>query len=242
MLAIDAGNSRTKWGVFDAGGALLSHGAVDNQQIAALLDQGLNLRACRRAVLSNVAGAAIGGQLHELCRQLDLPLTTLTASPLACGVRNNYLRPEQLGSDRWAALIAAWSRDPAPCVVVMAGTALTVDALSSGGEFVGGLIMPGWRMMQAALSQGTAGLNKDEGRFEAFPRTTANAMHTGAWLAMAGAVEKMRDRLAAGERQTIRTVLSGGDAAGLQAALSCPAEIVDNLVLEGLWRIAEEGA
>jgi len=56
--------------------------------------------------------------------------------PERCGVRSRYERPEQLGPDRWAALIAARALRHAPCLVVNAGTATTVDALSADGRTI----------------------------------------------------------------------------------------------------------
>ena len=68
-----------------------------------------------------------------------------------CGVRNGYAKPAQLGSDRWAALIAAWHLVQRKCLVVDSGTATTIDTLSGQGEFVGGLILPGVELMQRSL-------------------------------------------------------------------------------------------
>lgn len=242
IVAIDAGNTRTKWGVLDSSGALLHQGAVENSQVHTLANASQDWLGCRRAVVSNVAGAAVAEILQSLCKNLQLPLITVTAKASACGVTNGYTRPEQLGSDRWAALLAAWNRYREPCVVATAGTALTVDALSAQGEFLGGLIVPGWRMMQSSLASGTAGLGALEGHLQYFPVNTGDAICSGAWLAMAGAVEKMCNSLQEREGRTPRCVLSGGDAARLQAALSSPAEIADNLVLHGLWLIEREYA
>jgi type III pantothenate kinase len=240
IVAIDAGNTRTKWGVLDSSGAILQQGAVGNSQLHGLTGISDSWRGCRRVVVSNVAGASVASRLQALCGEVSLPQLTVQATATACGVVNGYLQPGQLGSDRWAALVAGWNRHREPCVVVSAGTALTVDALSSRGEFLGGLIVPGWHMMQASLASGAAGLAAAAGDLQHFPVRTADAMCSGAWLAMAGAVEKMHHALQVREGRTPRCLLSGGDAAGLQAALSCPAEMTDNLVLRGLWLIEQE--
>lgn len=237
IVAIDAGNTCCKWGVFDASGVLVRQGTIDTAQVTALAHAGQDWLGCRRVVLSNVAGAAVGRQLQAVCDQLGLPLMTIVATPSACGVTNGYLPPALLGVDRWAALVAAWNRYREPCVVATAGTALTVDALSSQGEFLGGLIVPGRRMMQSALAAGTAGLGEPAGVLQHFPVNTGDAICSGAWLAMAGAVERMCHALQAREGRAPRCVLSGGDAAGLQVVLPSPAEIADNLVLHGLWLI-----
>ncbi len=240
ILTLDAGNSRTKWAVFDSNGMILSQGAIDNGLIPDLKVPIPGWRNCSRAVISNVAGARIGQQLQTLCQQLGLQPRSIKATAAACGVSNHYLSPEQLGADRWAALVAAWNRFRVPCVVAMAGTALTVDALSADGEFLGGLIVPGWRMMNTSLATGTAELTEATGQLRQFPLRTQDAICSGTWLAMAGAVESMVSSLAAREQQAPLCILSGGDATGLKAALSSPAEIIDNLVLQGLWLIDGE--
>ena len=71
-----------------------------------------------------------------------------------CGVRNLYERPEQLGPDRWAALIAARAlHSSGPALVVNAGTATTVDMLSGDGRFLGGSILPGVELMRFVEDQ-----------------------------------------------------------------------------------------
>ena len=241
IVTIDAGNTRTKWGVFDDAGHLVTKGVIDNTQ----LDQFKppeSWAGCRRAVISNVAGAPVAEQLASLAGRLALPLLTVKASGAAIGVINTYSQPEQLGSDRWAALVSAWNRYREPCVVATAGTALTVDALSSRGEFLGGLIIPGWRMMQTSLLAGTAELAELTGELKPFPKSTGDAIYSGAWLALAGAVEQVRQSLQDREGRAVRCILSGGDAKQLLAALPSPAEIADNLVLHGLWLIERENA
>ena len=71
-------------------------------------------------------------------------------------VKNRALHPETVGSDRLAQASAAWSRTRGPCVAVSMGTAITVDVVNARGEFVGGLIAPGLRLMARALHDHTA--------------------------------------------------------------------------------------
>lgn len=242
IVAVDIGNTRTKWGVLDDAGALLAGGAVDTARLEQLEEVVGGWSGCRRAVISNVAGATAGARLETLCNRLGLPILIVAASASACGVANGYTRPDQLGSDRWAALVAAWNRYREPCVVATAGTALTVDALSSGGDFLGGVIVPGAHLMQSALLAGTAGLTAQAGEMRNFPTNTGDAMHAGIWLALAGTVERMCRSLQEREGKVPRCILAGGDAGPLRAALPVPAEIADNLVLNGLWLIEKERA
>src|SRR6267378_3944290 len=153
-----------------------------------------------------------------------------------CGVTNGYGQADQLGADRWAALIGAWSILRGPCLVVTAGTATTVDFLRGDGRFVGGAILPGLELMKRSLARNTAGLALARGRFSAEPRNTGDAIETGCLLAQAGAIE----RVFATVGQGAACVLAGGAARRIVRHLGIPVRIVENLVLEGLVRIAED--
>ena len=137
-------------------------------------------------------------------------------------------------------MIAAWHLKHSACIVACAGTALTVDALSSKGEFLGGYIIPGISLMKMGLAQGTAGILQFEGQPQLFGRTTGEAVQGGALNAMAGLVEHASRVLAQVENTTPALLLAGGDALALQQALSQTGEIVDNLVLQGLLLLAKE--
>ncbi|MDE3011344.1 MAG: type III pantothenate kinase, partial [Pseudomonadota bacterium] len=68
-----------------------------------------------------------------------------------------------MGCDRWAALVGARARGSMATVVVMAGTATTVDALAADGRFLGGYILPGLRLMPKSLYERTAGIHPGDG-------------------------------------------------------------------------------
>lgn len=250
ILAIDAGNSRLKWGVFDDVGELKAHGVCMNAELAN--EAPIAWCACKRVVISNVAGEVIAEKLSVLLRPLEIPIHWATASVQACGVKNSYTQPQQLGTDRWAALIAAWRHYHAPCVVVNAGTALTVDALGVGeiaghGIFLGGLIVPGFNLMRMSLTHDTAGIKALPGSSQNFPTNTGNALYTGALSAMVGVVESMLIKLQQREAQSVRCVASGGDATLLAEALKGSGiannvVIADNLVLQGLLELEREFA
>ena len=160
ILCLDAGNSRLKFGLF-AGDGWRMQGALSYDNFDDLVAELPATPA--RIVACNVAGEAIRLRIEALACGLRLPLDWLTSSATACGVSNGYDHPEQLGADRWAALIAARALYAGPSVVVMAGTATTIDALDGSGLFRGGLILPGLSLMRAALARNTADLPHADG-------------------------------------------------------------------------------
>lgn len=157
ILTIDAGNTRVKWGLFNKEGVMLSHGACLHGDLAHA-----NFPEVSRVIISNVAGTKIRAELEKKLAASST-IHWIEAQTIACSVKSNYEKPETLGTDRWAALIAAWHIKQTPCVVVNAGTAVTIDALSVNqqtkqAEFIGGLILPGLNLMQQSLGLATAQL------------------------------------------------------------------------------------
>ncbi len=135
---------------------------------------------------------------------------------------------------------SAWSQELVSLAASIVGTALTVDALTGGGEFLGGLIVPGPALMRSSLDRGTAGLRLTEGAFEDFPRSTPDAITSGAIQAGAGAIARLRDAMAARGSVPERILLSGGAAAELSPHLPMPFTLRETLVLDGLVLIAGE--
>lgn len=239
ILAVDVGNTRIKWGVHD-GREWQALGAVAHTGRETLLEAWQPWAPVTQAIVANVAGADCAAQLQVQLDQVTHEVHWLRARAQLADVRNCYERPEQLGPDRFAALIGARAHTRQPCIVATAGTALTVDALSAAGEFLGGLIVPGLALMLQALTRGTADLKAFPGHFQAFPRNTADAMTSGGIQAACGAITRMLEALAQREGQVPCLVLSGGASRALAPHLSQPHDIIDTLVLDGLIRILQK--
>ena len=232
ILCLDAGNSRLKFGLFDGNGWLLK----DALDYAAFAELPTRLPAKpKRIVACNVAGEAVRLRIEALAASLALPLLWLSSSAAACGVTNAYDRPQQLGADRWAALIAARALHTGTALAVMAGTATTIDAIDGSGLFRGGLILPGLSLMRTALAGNTADLPHASGKFRSLPTNTDDAIVSGAIHATLGAIGRMRAALG-GEPLCL---LSGGAADQLEHQMDCPHRRVDHLVLEGLARCSQ---
>lgn len=239
LLAVDAGNTRIKWGVYEHQG-WLRQGWAAKADLSALNEAWKEIAEPGQIIVSNVAGGETAASLNALLsRWRAIPLWVCAAAQ-GCGVRNSYADPAQLGSDRWAALIAAWRMVAKACLVVNAGTAMTVDALSNEGIFVGGVIVPGLALMREALAQNAPALKVPYGDFRVFPGNTGDAVASGAIQALAGTVERMAKELDAGKNPPC--LISGGAAKLLSPHINLEVKVVDNLVLEGLIHIAMEPA
>jgi type III pantothenate kinase len=231
ILCLDAGNTRLKWGLREVDG-WRRQGALSYQELAGLPAE---LPASPSGILAcNVAGETVRQRIEAMAAGLKIPLAWLTSTAAACGVSNGYGSPQQLGADRWAALIAARSLHAGPTVVVMAGTATTVDALDGGGRFRGGLILPGLSLMRAALARNTADLPHAAGHYQSLPTNTDDAIVSGAIHATLGAIERMGSML----HDDALCLLSGGAAIELAPHMTLKHRLIDNLVLEGLARFS----
>lgn len=234
IVCIDSGNSRIKWGVHDDH-AWIAQGAVTHAELSDLAELTARWPAPRRVMLANVAGAEVGDAIRAALAAWSPLLCEVRSSPAAAGVRNSYDFPERLGVDRWCALIGARGSIESACVVVMAGTATTIDSMSADGVFLGGMILPGLDLMCRSLASATADLPFAQGQVADFPRCTDDAIVTGCLEAQLGAIERAVARL---DADRVMCVLSGGNAARLGARLVIPHVLAHNLPLEGLRRLA----
>jgi type III pantothenate kinase len=131
------------------------------------------------------------------------------------------------------------ARGPArPLIVVMVGTAVTVEALDASGRFLGGLILPGHGIMLRALETGTAGLHVPTGEVRPFPSNTSDALTSGGTYAIAGAVERMYQHLLAHCGQEPVCIMAGGAGWKMAPSMVRPFELVENLIFDGLLEIA----
>lgn len=247
LLALDIGNTRLKWAYFH-GEDVVNRGAMFIAEIDQFLLRADVAGQKPTAVAgSHVANAATRRKIEEQLASLGYAVDWIESSASACGVTNAYTEPARLGTDRWAALVAAWTRGLAPCLVVSAGTALTVDQLDERGQFLGGAIVAGYHAMLGGLAGNTAALSVDAGDWDARPVNTRDALATGAIDAMVGAIERSRSRLTSalaerGVRVAPKIVLTGGSAYRLLSHLDGEAMVVETLALEGVRLLAQARA
>ena len=185
FLALDVGNTRLKWAQYSApvvGAAMLSQGAVFLENIDKLAEgEWSDLPPPSRILGCIVASDAIKRRVVEQMDLWDAAPRWVVSSPQEAGLINGYDHPARLGADRWVAMIGAHHRllgrgVSKPCVVVMVGTAVTVEAIDASGKFIGGIILPGHGIMLRALESGTAGLHVPTGDVCNFPTNTSDAL------------------------------------------------------------------
>ena len=236
MILVDLGNTRVKWAQVPVN--TLEVG-TPVQTVAELVALWSECSKPHRVLACSVRSQSENQALVEWVEaHWQVSIEWLQAEAEALGVRNSYQLPATLGADRWAALLGAHHRYGAQAMVlVSAGTALVVDALSADGIFLGGMILPGYRLMKSSLAEQTAKLPFAQGQFEDFPQCTEDAIETGCLSALLGAVHAMQSRLQQ-IGQPVQTVLMGGDAQRLLPHLNGSIWCSEDLVLQGLLAFA----
>jgi len=241
-LLIDIGNTSIKWATHDEGGigsmgSARHHGALPIDLLAAWdeltgIDQVIAARVGPEAVLDAVANVA------SACWQCRIRQVETAVE--AHGVRIAYAEPARLGVDRFLALIGA--RELAgdrPALIIDAGTAITYDLLDAAGTHLGGLILPGIRLMRDSLLTGT-----QIPRYEPLEADTSWAADTGEAIAAASIqapaalAERLQGRLYEHAGTAPAVIVTGGDAERLLAAIPFDADHRPDLVLRGLGRFA----
>ena len=249
FLAIDIGNTRLKWAQYAEarpGAAMLAHGAVFLETIDELADTDWKKLSPPKAMLGCVvAGDAVRRRVEEQLELWDIEPHWVVPGVREAGLVNGYDHPNRLGADRWVSLIGARARllasgPPRPALVVMIGTAATVDAIDADGRFLGGLILPGFGLMLKALEMGTAGLKFPTGEVVDFPTNTSDALMSGGANAIAGAVERQNRKLLQRTGQQPALFMTGGAAVKLAPITDLAFETVDTLIFDGLLQIEAE--
>jgi len=242
-LLVDFGNSRLKWACY-ADGTIGQQGVCEcssDSFTSSLNDHWSAIPAPTQLVYCTVTKQSRAKQLEALVRERwRIPARRLVPRQQAFGVHCNYRQPSQLGADRWAALIGAYTRYKSALCVVDCGTAVTVDALDAGGWHQGGLIIPGPLLMRQVLGDCTGGIGQvDAVDFNLASVDTPAAVSTGCALAQAAFIDRAVRAYQDGIADPMRVLLTGGDAVTVLARLESEPELIPELVLLGLAECAE---
>jgi type III pantothenate kinase len=283
FLLIDSGNSRIKWAFADSCGTLGETDMLPHYMDTSLAAAGTSAMpelpwarlspscpAPHSIWISNVAGARAALHIEALLHACwpEVPRHIITTQLNQCGVSNRYQTPAQLGSDRWAGLIAAHAAYPGEhLLIATCGTATSLESLRADGVFSGGLIAPGWTLMVQSLGQHTAQLptltaeqahnllkhiatpqglasgtayQAGNLEFQGFALETEASISRGCLLAQAGLIEQAWQTWSDFLQAPVRLILSGGAADAVTSALRIPHTRHDQLVLTGLGLIAAD--
>ena len=251
ILTLDVGNTNIKTAVF-RGESLVQYWRL-NTNIASTSDEiglilaslfqhnGLSTRDIDGIILSSVV-PSINFTLEHMCQTYFSKEPMIVAPGIKTGINIKYENPRELGSDRIANAVAAYSIYGGPCIFIDFGTATTFGVVSEKAEFIGGAICPGIKLSSEALVTSAAKLPRVEliKPESAIGRTTVTNMQAGIYYGYVGLVShivaKMKAEL---QRPRVRVIATGG-LSRLISADTNAIDVIDGLLtLKGLRMIYE---
>ena len=236
-LLIDRGNTRLKW--VEALDGVIVEESVGRGNFGAFV-KGCRSEAFRppsRVLFSSVAGEEAANELAEFCTaEWSIRAQRLQTKERSETVINGYAEPDQLGVDRWLAIVGAVAHHGRPVVVWDLGTASTLDAVDEAGRHIGGMIYPGPATMLRALVRDTklevpadlsdAGIGPG--------RATSGCIRNGTLAAQIGALNQfLRSTWDTGQVKP-KLVLTGGGAREILPLLDFPCIHDPWLVFRGM--------
>ncbi|MBZ5515037.1 MAG: type III pantothenate kinase [Acidobacteriia bacterium] len=250
LLVIDVGNTNTVLGVFEGRELRAQWRLSTNHQQTAdeygiLIRNLFALDSVQPASIDGVMVASVVPPLNSVLEEMSEKYFHLTAIFLGPGTRTgmaiHYDNPQEVGADRIADSVAAFEKYGGPCVVVDFGTAITFDAISEKGEYLGGVIAPGIGISSEALFQQAARLPRVEIRApnRVIGTNTVGSMQAGLFYGAVGLVDGILDRLAAVLGPKMKVVATGGQAPLVAGSSKYRPPVDPSLTLEGLRIIYE---
>lgn len=247
MLVVSVGNTRTRFARVEEG-KLEPSRVVDNRDAAAASAAVIDAAASEAGALPVLMASVNNPEADRLEKALEAAGSRVTrfVRDVPIPIQNTLEDDTTVGQDRLLDALGAFSRSQQACIVVDAGTAVTVDFVDGQGIFHGGAIAPGTAMMLKAMHDHTAALPEIKLNPETLPgaeapfgKTTAQAMALGVASSVRGLVHTLIDRYAEFYGAYPRVVATGGDAALLFEEDDLVEHIVPDLTLVGMVAAAE---
>ncbi len=240
LLALSVGNTRTQLGLFHEG-VLEEHHHIASDQSAEIVALAKKLYA----VISGSENPAV--YLASVNDPIADPLADKIAAALGEPVKRMDVdvtipigrqtdREALTGEDRLLNAAAAYDRLKSACIVIDAGTAMTVDFIDGIGTFHGGAILPGAAMMLRSLNDHTAALPlvKLAAPEDPVGHNTEEAIRSGVFYALRGAARELVEKYAEVYQGYPRVIATGGDAQLLFEGYDLVEAIVPELTMQGI--------
>jgi type III pantothenate kinase len=250
LLAIDLGNTQTHIGMF-RGEELVESWRLPTVRVTTgdeLATQLVSLLGLRGLTLDDVDAAILSSVVPQLTPEYErladryLNGRMLVVGPhLKTGMAIRIDNPRELGSDRLVNAVAAYAKVRGACVVADFGTTINFDAVSTEGEYLGGVIAPGIEMSLEALHQRTAKLPEIDlaAPESAIGHGTLQAIQSGIVYGFAGSVDGILARIREELGDEATAIATGGMASVIVPFCEEIDEVDDMLTLTGLRIIWE---
>jgi len=236
-LLIDIGNSRTKY-IFSTCIEKEKCKVINNRQLTVnWLEE--NFYSVKKIILANVSKSSLTNVIEQWAEQKNIALQVIVSEQKRFGITSFYQQPKQLGIDRWLAILAVANLYAEKnALIIDAGTATTIDLLSSQGQHLGGWILPGINLMFDSLLTQTSRIDAQREIVASleFGANTSENVNSACWAATIGAIELAINQATKQLNNLDVIIITGGNAENIKALLSTKVLIEDNLIFHGLQR------
>lgn len=235
IILIDIGNTRAKY-------CIVTEGKRSTQQ--AILNQNLshhflceNFSDATKIIVASVNHDRLADEISAWCQINKIVYQQVVSEAKKNNVITAYQNPNQLGIDRWLALIGAAEHFPNKNILIIdAGTATTIDFLAATGQHHGGWILAGINTLISSVLANTVQVqaNNNEKESLAFGTNTSENVHNAAWAATVGSINLAISQV---QQQGIildEVIFTGGNGNLLSSLISYRSTVIDELVFTGL--------
>ncbi len=241
MILLDCGNSQVKAQCHDSDRLRASFSCSYKGDWCVGLSHWMQGLPARHCYFSSVLDTAREAQLEAcLARQFESAVTRFSSQARALGVTNGYLEPAQLGDDRWMALLAAAEIIDGDCLVIDAGSAITLGLRRADGRHLGGAILPGFNTSIDAFKRIFSHIDFDHVEIpqkDVPGCSTEAAIHIDYDHHSIETLPALVNRWTESFTGESAILLAGGDAFRVQRLLGRRASIVPDLVFRGILRL-----
>ena len=249
LLAIDLGNTNTVFGVYDTGDKLVMHWRLSTQKERTVDEYGIllrNLFSLEKIDAKKIRRVIIASVVPPLDPVLnDMVSAYFSVKPIFvthenAGIPVLYDDPREVGADRIVDAVAVVEKYGKPAIVVDFGTATTFDAITSAGEYRGGVIAPGIVISAEALYEHAAKLPRIEIRKPAnvIGSSTVASMQSGLFYGYVALVDGILTRMKKELGSKTRVIGTGGQATFISQETQLIDTVDPNLTLDGLQILA----
>jgi type III pantothenate kinase len=244
MILLDCGNRNLKAQYWAAGQLQASFAACYHSGWQQRLGRWMRGMSATHCYLASVLDSARQTELERLlAQQFKAAVTRFVSTAKNLGVTNGYRQPERLGVDRWMTLLAAREMAPGDCVVIDAGSAITLDLLRADGQHLGGAILPGFNTSIERFKHIFEYIDFDVPAIAETRQpgcSTEAAIHIDYAQSTIEILPELVNRWIQLFDDDAIILLAGGDAERVQRVLDQGGRIVPDLVFRGMRRLARQ--
>lgn len=250
IMTMDIGNTNIKTALFD-GAEMIAYWRLTTNLTCTSDEYGVNLLsmfAHKHLSVEQVEGIVISSvvptinfTIEHMCKTYFDKVPMFVAPGIKTGINIRYENPRELGSDRIANAVGAYTEYGGPCIFIDFGTATTFGVVDEGGAFLGGAIFPGIKLASEALVTGTAKLPRFalERPESAIGRTTLGNLQSGMFYGYVGLVRNIVRKMKQELGKEALVVATGGMALMIAEESGVIDKLDGILTLKGLRQIWE---